>query len=92
MVSRTESPNFHEQRDQRHFAFEIGPSIKAPDLLADFERFLYTVKEKEKDIKPFAINGVKADKLPEVMALADIPLKDIFDTMVYERDRLLKAS
>jgi putative aldouronate transport system substrate-binding protein len=61
-------------------------------LLADFERFLYTVKEKEKDIKPFVINGVKADKLPEVMSFADIPQQDILDTMVYERDRLLKAS
>ncbi|MDB4867143.1 MAG: glycosidase [Cohnella sp.] len=27
----------------------------------------------------------------EVMALADIPLQDIFDTMVYEQDRLLKT-
>lgn len=37
------------------------PELKT---VADVEKFLYTVKEKETAIKPFVIDGRKADKLP----------------------------
>lgn len=37
------------------------PELKT---VADVEKFLYTVKEKETTIKPFVIDGRKADKLP----------------------------
>ncbi|MBA9085788.1 putative aldouronate transport system substrate-binding protein [Fontibacillus solani] len=39
-----------------------------PELqtVADVEKFLYTVKEKETTVKPFVIDGRRADKLPLV--------------------------
>ncbi|QMV41395.1 DUF3502 domain-containing protein [Cohnella cholangitidis] len=41
-----------------------------PELrtLDDLEKFLYAVKENEKDVKPFVINGIKADKLPFILS------------------------
>ncbi|MEK3796627.1 DUF3502 domain-containing protein [Paenibacillus sp. FSL R7-0204] len=41
------------------------PELKTLD---DLEKFLYAVKENEKDIKPFVINGIKADKLPFILS------------------------
>lgn len=41
------------------------PELKTID---DLEKFLYTVKEKEQDIKPLVFNGLKADKLPFILS------------------------
>ncbi|WP_339287554.1 DUF3502 domain-containing protein [Paenibacillus sp. FSL E2-0201] len=41
------------------------PELKT---VADVEKFLYTVKEKESDIKPFIIDGRRADKLSIVFS------------------------
>ncbi|RCX19601.1 putative aldouronate transport system substrate-binding protein [Fontibacillus phaseoli] len=41
------------------------PELKTLD---DLEKFFYAVKENEKDIKPFVINGIKADKLPFILS------------------------
>lgn len=53
-----------------------------PELqtLDDLEKFLYTVKEKEKDIKPFVINGIKADKLPFILSdSANLALDEVLE-------------
>ncbi|WP_410772081.1 DUF3502 domain-containing protein [Fontibacillus sp. BL9] len=41
------------------------PELKTLD---DLEKFFYAVKENEQDIKPFVINGIKADKLPFILS------------------------
>lgn len=53
------------------------PEIKT---LEDLEKFLYTVKEKEADIKPFVINGIKADKLPFILSQsANMALDEVLE-------------
>ncbi|MEK0316503.1 DUF3502 domain-containing protein [Cohnella sp. 56] len=41
--------------------------LPKPETVADVEKFLYTVKEKETAIKPFIIDGRKADKLSIIL-------------------------
>lgn len=53
------------------------PELKTLD---DLEKFLYAVKENEKDIKPFVINGIKADKLPFILSdSANMALDEVLE-------------
>lgn len=53
------------------------PELKT---LEDLEKFLYMVKEKEKDVKPFVINGIKADKLPFILSdSANLALDEVLE-------------
>ncbi|PJN57222.1 hypothetical protein PAEVO_39500 [Paenibacillus sp. GM2FR] len=48
--------------------------------LEDLEKFLYTVKENEKDVRPFVINGIKADKLPFILSeSANLALDEVLE-------------
>ena len=56
------------------FGYAIRKDLRVkyglPELktMADLEKFLYTVKEKETDIKPFVINGMKTDLFPVMLS------------------------
>ncbi|MGV2686458.1 hypothetical protein GNF82_19410, partial [Clostridium perfringens] len=53
------------------------PELKT---LEDLEKFLYTVKENEKDVRPFIINGIKADKLPFILSeSANLALNEVLE-------------
>ncbi|MGZ7440100.1 ABC transporter substrate-binding protein [Paenibacillus sp. TH7-28] len=53
------------------------PELKT---LEDLEKFLYTVKENEKDVRPFVINGIKADKLPFILSeSANLALDEVLE-------------
>lgn len=53
------------------------PELKT---LEDLEKFLYTVKENEKDVRPFVINGIKADKLPFILSKsANLALDEVLE-------------
>lgn len=53
------------------------PELKTLD---DLEKFLYAVKENEQDIKPFVINGIKADKLPFILSeSANLALDEVLE-------------
>ncbi|GIP21277.1 extracellular solute-binding protein [Paenibacillus sp. J22TS3] len=53
------------------------PELKT---LEDLEKFLYMVKENEKDIRPFVINGIKADKLPFILSeSANLALDEVLE-------------
>lgn len=53
------------------------PEIKT---LEDLETFLYTIKEKETEVRPFVINGIKADKLPFILSnSANLALDEVLE-------------
>ncbi|RRJ64883.1 extracellular solute-binding protein [Paenibacillus oralis] len=53
------------------------PELKT---LEDLEKFLYMVKENEKDVRPFVINGIKADKLPFILSKsANLALDEVLE-------------
>ncbi|CQR51518.1 extracellular solute-binding protein [Paenibacillus riograndensis] len=53
------------------------PELKTLD---DLEKFLYKVKENEKDVKPFVLNGIKADKLPFILSdSANLALDEVLE-------------
>lgn len=53
------------------------PELKT---LEDLETFLYTIKEKETDVRPFVINGIKADKLPFILSdSANLALDEVLE-------------
>lgn len=53
------------------------PELKTLD---DLETFLYKVKEEEQDVKPFVINGIKADKLPFILSdSANMALDEVLE-------------
>jgi putative aldouronate transport system substrate-binding protein len=53
------------------------PELKTLD---DLEAFLYKVKEQEQDVKPFVINGIKADKLPFILSdSANLALDEVLE-------------
>ncbi|WP_018753456.1 extracellular solute-binding protein [Paenibacillus sanguinis] len=53
------------------------PELKT---LEDLETFLYTIKEKETEVRPFVINGIKADKLPFILSdSANLALDEVLE-------------